>query len=291
MIRIIQENPEQVDLSNFKNIKLYRLNNVLQIRATKNKAKGNKGVITRLSKDLYRNNLTGEVLEYKKRSLTDDKVKDRWRAKFENLYRLVNFNFLGNHQELYITLTYHQPVNFEQTGKDFKGFINRLLYHYPDCEYIAIPEPHATGAGWHVHLLLKNKQLKAFFIPHQEIFKLWRNGSVDVRRISNSDNLGRYCIASIPYSNDLLIDSKPKHKGSLLFLYPKGCRFPWKSKGILTPEPQILSGAQASKLLENKKPDYSSVTSVLQVEENGQQFVLNVIVKQDYTLPKKSSKA
>ncbi|WP_367925531.1 hypothetical protein [uncultured Ruthenibacterium sp.] len=92
----------------------------------------------KLDKEHYVDLTTGELKEYHLREQTI-----RPMSAFHRLRRLINNNFHGSSSEWHITLTYKiLNSSAEQLSKDFKAFWKKFRYRHPNCEYIAIPEPH-----------------------------------------------------------------------------------------------------------------------------------------------------
>ena len=159
---------------------------------------------------------------------------------------LINANFLGGKNQLFVTLTYKDsPMrDSDRLYNDFKAFIKRLrkkmgVY----IAYLVVIEPTAKG-GWHAHCLMKRLDGKTFYLKNAEMASLWAQGFVNVRRIKQSDNLARYLSAylgDIDLNNldDEVKDKKaPKNiiKGGRLGFYPIGMRiYRTSRKGIKKP--------------------------------------------------------
>lgn len=186
------------------------------------------------------------------------------RRTFKKLRYLINNNFSGADNELFITLTYADNMTDRQRlYEDFKNFIKRLKYKFKDeyhFDYINVIEPQGRGA-WHCHLLLKAD--KRLFIHNSVIAELWGQGFTNTRRISNVDNVGAYLtayLADLEVTDDLdplsLSNAMNMHsdciekeveidgekvtkrfiKGGRLPMYPANIQLYRKSKGIEMPE-------------------------------------------------------
>ena len=185
------------------------------------------------------------------------------RRTFKKLRYLINNNFSGADNELFITLTYSDNMtDTKQLYTDFMLFIKRLKYRFKQhsFDYINVIEPQGRGA-WHCHLLLKSD--KYLYIHNSDIAELWGKGFTNTRRISNVDNVGAYLTAyladfevtedcdaaavsaALSMHSELIekvveIDgekvTKRFIKGGRLPMYPAGVQLYRKSKGIVMPE-------------------------------------------------------
>ncbi len=98
---------------------------------------------------------TGEILEIKEYYTNENRAQNTAGLKqtMKNLRNLINNNFTGAPNELFITLTYRpvdgKPMNdVGKASRDFDIFIKRFRRKYSDLEYIAVLEPQANTA-WH----------------------------------------------------------------------------------------------------------------------------------------------
>lgn len=100
------------------------------------------------------------------------------------LRRLINSNPQLNK---FLTLTFAENITDIKIGnRIFNQFIKRLVYQYPEFEYVAVIEFQKRGAI-HYHLLCS--------LPYTEnsaIRKIWRHGYITIKRIKEGDNLGTY---------------------------------------------------------------------------------------------------
>lgn len=198
-------------------------------------ALGNKNpTMIKFDKDSMLNTKTGELVKIKHaKSRTDPKNLRSLRRTFEKIRLLINANFSGGKNQLFVTLTYrNSPMRDTlKLYNDFKIFMARLRNKIESkVAYIVVIEPTAKG-GWHAHCLLKRLDKKSFFISNQDLASLWRQGFVNVRRIKQSDNIAMYLSA---YLSDVDLNNlsddvgcnKPKKiiKGGRLSFYPPGMR-------------------------------------------------------------------
>lgn len=87
-------------------------------------------MITRLSKDQYILNETGEILDYKHNEHRGQNLASLKRT-FKKLRWLINNNFCGAPNELFLTLTYKENMtDRERLYRDFDRFLKQLRYRY-----------------------------------------------------------------------------------------------------------------------------------------------------------------
>lgn len=199
-------------------------------------------------KDTYNviDKVTGEILDkrrYKKKKSDGSRKEDESsvRKSLRKLSRLVNNNFDGSDNELWLTLTYAENMkDTERLYKDFKNFMGKLRRRTErKLEYICVIEPQERGA-WHCHVLLKDFNSKHLWIDKNIIAESWGKGFVDVKKLDNSDNVAAYLTA---YLTNLAYDDedvdgntvKAIKKGARLSMYPKGVNMFRTSRGIKKP--------------------------------------------------------
>ena len=160
--------------------------------------KGNyKATIKGINKNQYVVLSTGEVKDYINKSENRTGNIKSLKRTMKNLKYLINNNFVGNRNELFLTLTYKENMmDTERLYDDLKKFIKRLRYKYKEVstiDYITVVEPQGRGA-WHSHTLLRFNDVKTMFVPMDFIQKIWCHGSIlDIQHIDkNIDNIGTY---------------------------------------------------------------------------------------------------
>ena len=118
------------------------------------------------------------------------------RRSISNLRDLINNNFFGGSNELWITLTFgeHKIYDSKELCSIFEKFIKRLRYKFKNIklDYIYVPEPHQKG-DWHIHLLLKANS--PLYIENSLLNKIWGHGFVKVNRLKDITNIGAYVSA------------------------------------------------------------------------------------------------
>lgn len=210
--------------------KLKKCKNVVTLTTVN--SRNDKQTILKLNKDEYIFLDTGELKNYNHTENRSENTKSV-RESIGRLRDLINNNFSGGKNELWITLTFDKNKIFQpkELLPYFEKFIKRLRYKYNNkkIDYIYIPEPHEKG-DWHIHLLLKSdKQLS---IPNKVLAELWGQGFVKVNRLKDIDNVGAYVSAYLIN----IKEGEETKKGARLYLYPTGHHIYRASKGIIQPE-------------------------------------------------------
>lgn len=209
--------------------------------------------IQKINNDKYVILKTGELKEFKHTKNRSENTNSM-RSTMKRLRELINTNFTGSKNELFVTLTYkNNMTDNKQLSKDFLLFLKRLKYHYKDkqIEYIRVNEPQGRMVNgkpvWHIHCLIKGLSYINNNLLRE---KIWMNGFVNVQSMKKIDNVGAYFtsyLTNIPLNeidkNNFkgqfkLIEKKQKKfiKGGRLQYYPPGMNFYSSSKGIKKPE-------------------------------------------------------
>ena len=211
-------------------------------------ALGGTPVMQKLNRDEMVNRVTGEISEiHHITSRADPKNYESLRSTFKRLRRLIGANFSGGYNELWCTLTYKSSpmTDPKRLYADFKRMMRRLRkLTRKDLAYIVIIEPQASGS-LHAHLLLKTIDGSRLYIANKVLAAAWGQGFVNVRRLSNADNVAAYVMA---YVSDVDLNNlegdfnktakTPKKiiKGGRLGLYPIGMQIYRRSRhGIVQP--------------------------------------------------------
>lgn len=253
--------------------------------------KKNTGVSTlKISKDEYVDLNTGEVREYN-HFMTRADSANSLRQTFKRLRYLINNNFEGKKNELFITLTYAENMtDTERLYKDFEKFMKKIKRHFKEdtklsikmkfpkssIDYICVVEPQERGA-WHCHVLMKFNELDndAIFIDSNVLAEMWGQGFVKIKSLNNVDNIGAYVSAYLTdiefkegeTSDEAFVEGKiwTKEidgvekkfvKGGRLHMYPVGMNIYRKSKGIMLPERIEMTMGQIKKEMGSVKPHF-----------------------------------
>src|SRR5699024_3425633 len=104
----------------------------------------NKANIRKLNSDEYVLLETGEIKEFEKKENRSQSYNSL-RQTFKRLRYLINNNFVGNKNELFLTLTYKENMTDpKKLYKDIEKFIKRLRYRFENestIDYINVVEP------------------------------------------------------------------------------------------------------------------------------------------------------
>lgn len=210
----------------------------------------------KVSKDEMVNRITGELKEiHHVTSRADPKNYESLRRTFKRLKRLIGANFKGGYSELWATLTYKDSPMTDPTKlySDFRRMmrrLRRLVGKY--LAYIVVIEPQASGS-LHAHLLLKTIDGSRLYIANEDLRQAWGQGFVNVRRLSDADNVSSYVMAYVSNVdlNNLEGQFKEKPapkrivKGGRLGLYPIGMQIYRRSRRGIR-EPVKLKGSKKS---------------------------------------------
>lgn len=272
----MQEEKNQVVISPDDIVTVTHMNHLTEIQYMK---KMNRAVsIKKLNKDEYVILETGEVKEYQHIENRSESYNSL-RQTFKKIRYLINNNFTGRKNELFLTLTYAENMmDTKRLYTDMNKFIKRLKYKYKessDIDYLAVVEPQGRGA-WHIHVLLRFNALSSVFVPSHELAELWGHGFIKVERIQNVDNIGAYLsayLADVELTVDNIhnavaegreivekeVDGVKKQfvKGGRLHMYPSGMNLYRKSKGITFPERKKMTYRNAKKIVGSGQPHYS----------------------------------
>lgn len=290
------------EIKGSKKVKIVNMGHIVEVMAI-DKCNFEGLPITKLSKDTYLVNETGEILDYKH---TENRTqnKDNLRKTFKKIRHLINYNFKGNQNELTFTITYKENMtDTKKLYEDFRRFILRLKYKYSNIDYLSVVEPQARGA-WHCHVLVKFNDLKKVYIPNKEIAEMWGHGFVKVKSIRKDvDNMGAYLSAylgdvevndeNMEYIcheyigkrfelKEVEIEGQKKKfiKGGRLNLYPTGMNIYRKSKGIKYPPEEWIYYSQVKKIVGTATPNYSRVLNIID-DDNKE---INSITYEQYNL-------
>ncbi|MDU7053935.1 MAG: hypothetical protein E6330_08465, partial [Dialister sp.] len=254
-------------IRDYQPVTLTKTNNIIELQYLSRC--NTRATIKKLDSEHYMLLKTREIKKFKKSSSRKD-LKNSLMHTFKNLRYLINNNFCGMDNELFVTLTYRDNMtDLDTLYIDFKNFIKRFKYYMRDktsIDYISVVEPQQRGA-WHCHVLFRFNDLKNVYIKNSVISDLWKKGFVNVKKLKNIDNVGAYLTA---YLTDLSIDEidgdingtiknvngKKYVKGSRLELYPPGTNIYRYSRGIKKPERQLMSFKKAKTYVGGLKPTY-----------------------------------
>lgn len=257
MIILIHEEKKQINVEAFVTAHVY--GDTIEMTTSL----GGTPIMQKVSKDEMVNRVTGELKEiHHVTSRADPKNYESLRQTFKRLKRLIGANFKGGYSELWVTLTYKDSpmTDPNKLYSDFKRMIRRLrrlVGKY--LAYIVIIEPQGSGS-LHAHLLLKTLDGSRLYVANADLRKAWGQGFVNVKRLSDSDNVASYVMAYVSdidlnnlegkFSNDSNTKlTKRIVKGGRLGLYPVNMQIYRRSKRGIK-EPLKLKGTK--KLIKDK---------------------------------------
>ena len=229
--------------------------------------------IRKLDADTYLNLATGEICEFEKSENRSENVNSL-RQTFKKMRYLINNNFKGKANELFVTLTFAKDSYDEKmVSSDVKNFVKRLKYRYraeSTIDYINVIEPHQSGQ-FHSHVLLRFNDVKKIYIPVLELKEIWSHGRVDIKTLKNVDNIGAYLSAYLAdielpegkgsNGQEVVIkevdgEKKKFIKGGRLKHYPPGMNLFSASRGIKYPDREEMTYKNAKKRVGSVKPHY-----------------------------------
>lgn len=280
-------------------VRLKHMGNVIEVMHSDKRSFG--GSITKLNKNEYMDNRTGEVKEIKHNETRADDVISVAKS-LSRLRDYLNTNVTVPENCRWLTLTYAENMqDATKLKNDFKHFNKRCRDCYGQYEYIAAAEPQGRGA-WHLHVVIIFPH-HAPYMPNKDVAACWKQGFVTVRKLDNIDNVGAYLTA---YLGDMELGeykalypaaplgeikevateggNKRIVKGARLSMYPPGFHLYRCSKGIKAPKVSYMVYSDAKQqVLAGLKPTYRCSTTISDVN-NGFE---NTITREYYNRKRK----
>ncbi|HBM98005.1 MAG TPA: hypothetical protein DD413_01125 [Ruminococcus sp.] len=240
--------------------KVYLSPNIIEA-VTVDKRSCNIRKFKRVGKNACVNMSTGEYIEFSKNENLQSK-QAHFKKAANDLRRIINLNFIGDCSEKFITLTYcNRMEDYNNASEDFKKFWSLFKYRYPNCEYIRILEPQESGS-WHIHVLIKDKTKKNFYVKHEVLSSLWGHGKVWIKNLPFSENFGAYFCAQFNSTDNSNEESKAIQKGKRIDYYPSNFKFYTCSKGIEKPKPIVMSHGELKRLVNYQEPCYAYTNTI-----------------------------
>lgn len=256
-------------------VKVTKMNHIIEVQHMEKTNRKNH--IKKLDKDRYVDIATGEIKEFH-HSENRQQNHNSLRQTFKKLRYLINNNFVGQANELHVTLTYKSNMRDPKTlYKDFQNFIDRLRYSFKKqsvIDYLTVVEPQGRGA-WHCHVLMRFNDLDKVYIKNKDLREIWGNGFVKIKSLKDVDNIGAYLSAyltdveltedtfmkAITEQSEVVIrevDGQEKKfiKGGRLHMYPPGMNLYRKSKGIIPPDREEIRYKDIKKIVGAATPHY-----------------------------------
>jgi len=276
-------------------VKVTTMNHIVEVQYMDKS--NSESFIQKLDADRYVDKRTGEIHEFQ-HTENRSQGENSLRKTFNRLRELINANFTGKANELFITLTYRGDLQTNDTKriyKDFEKFIKRLRYNFKDkstIDYINVLEPHASG-NYHMHVLMRFNDLSKVFIPNAELAEIWSNGFVKIQSLKDVDNIGAYVSA---YLSDIEVDINSPHalaeekevngekkkfvKGARLVFYKTGVNIYRKSKGIQEPKKEKMTYFEVQKKVGFASPNFKYGIELFDDDKDFR----NAIIKEQYNL-------
>lgn len=294
-------NIQEKEISRSSFVTVTKMNHLIEVQHMEKK--NTSCHIKKLNSDTYVEIATGEIKNFKKTETRAEGLNSL-RQTFKKLRYLINNNFTGSNNELFITLTYKDQTNDHlQVGDDYKKFLKRLKRYFKEqttVDAIKVLEPHATG-NYHVHVLLRFNDLEKIYISNDKLSEIWTLGFVKVQSLNGVDNVGAYLsayMADLEVSdefNDVKGDLEEKIvsgenkrfiKGGRLAFYPTGVNLYSKTKGIVYPEREEMVYEDIKKIVGAGTPHYKKS---LCISDEKKEFS-NVITYEQYNMKREPNK-
>lgn len=280
----IKKLDKPIYVDDFALVRLKEMGNIIEIMYSEKRSRG--GYITKIDKDHYVDNRTGEFLEFKH---LENRAQDLANvAKSLAQGRdILNANITDVSRCRWVTLTYAE--NMTDPKKllfDFQNFNKRCRAIFGYYEYITAAEPQGRGA-WHLHCVFIFSG-KAPYMENAVVRDCWKQGFVTVKRLDNVDNVGAYLTAYLgdmelsevfnSFHENTIYSSGVKEvdyvdengvkqtkyyiKGARLCMYPPGFHiFRW-SKGIKKPDVSFVSYKTAKEKASSAKLTFTKTVAL-----------------------------
>lgn len=277
----MQEEKENFKIPDRKIVTMTKMNHLIEIQSMEKS--NHKATIKKISATEYVHLATGELREFQEIAKNRSESINSMYKTLKRLRYLINNNFIGADNELFLTLTYAENMqDTERLYNDLDKFYKRLRYKYKgitSIDYINVIEPQGRGA-WHCHILLRFNDLEKVFIPNNELAEIWGHGFTVTKSIKEIDNIGAYLTAYLTdmeigqldpqyiMDNDLqgseikTVDGKNYVKGARLYMYPPGVNIYRHSRGIKKPERVKMSYENAKKHVGAATPTYQGKSTI-----------------------------
>ena len=207
------------------------------------------------------NTETGEIKEILIPKFKTDKTIRRTIK--ETIRPLLENNFKGGKNELFVTLTFEEEMNdFDELPGFFNNFWNRLCYRYKnlDLSCLYVKEMQENRHSWHYHLIIKEENDKYLYIPNDTMREIWREGFTKTSRITtNSKYLSVEIDEETAMLNTLKIPSERFHIDKVIDYM---CKLRTKSGAI--PSSGRIHGKKGNlKLPEIKRMSYKEANETI----------------------------
>lgn len=241
---------------------------------------------------------TGEIITAKRSESRGDKMsQQQLRKTYRRMREIVNANWYGDSNELFLTLTYAENMqDTKRLRKDLEKFVKKMKRALGDIKYLTAVEPQARGA-WHAHVLVKQLNAHKTYWPAEEVAEKWGHGFVSVKSLRGVDNIGAYLTAYLSNApadsaedTQKLVDGmqeagedvpKAIRKGARLSWYPPGTHIFRASQNCTVPEAKKIRphSADLKSVTANAAPRYAQITKLYAVDDAGNRRLINTITQ------------
>ena len=286
-IKILDEN---IRPDFYHPVRLKEMGSFYEIRFAKKKTETK---VKKLSANEYMVIDTGEVKEYRNRTITRAENIASVKQSMSRLRDLIRTNVTNPRNCRWVTLTYgRNQCDPKQLYQDFRRYNQRFMRYLKNergtsAEWIAVAEPQGRGA-WHMHVLYIFPK-RAPFIPNNDFAKIWRHGWTKFQALKQSSDVALYLTAYLcdmpleeAIQNGLSVDphsltskkvgkkTKAIIKGARLNMYPRGMKLYRTSRGIRRPETYITTEEEAQETIaaNNAHLIYEKTIAVVEEYEN-----------------------
>ena len=265
-----------------------------------------------LDADTYIDLDTGEVKEAAHAETRGDKMAiPEVRRTLRRMRGLINSNFFGDANELFLTLTYRDNMTDpRQLYEDMRRFCQKARRQLGEIKYLAAVEPQERGA-WHAHVLLKQMTAHNTYWPLEDIDRTWSHGWAYITKLHHADNVGAYLsayLSNVPEDAEEQLNHQgrvaelgervPKRvkKGARLQLYPRGMHIYRASQNLERPIVKKIrpGSAEHKALLERGEIRYQSQIILRGTDQDDPQknYLINRISQMQINLnPQKNGMA
>ena len=234
-----------------------------------NMSKGNNLInYSRQPGNAYTDPKTGKTIAYK---TTMKKTDKNLKRSLNNTVRpLLENNFFGGNNEVFVTLTYAKTMSdLLQLTVDYDKFWRKLcnIYSHLELACIYVKEIQKDRYSWHIHSIIKEVNGKYLHIPFDELTKLWGLGNVWINRVSPRFDNSNYEISidkemqhlkfGNVHSYNKVIDYMCKTK-SKKGVFPSGAKIHGNKGKLKGPVISVMTYEEANK---NILKDYKCVNS------------------------------
>lgn len=285
----IEKIEEPISIDPREIVRLTEMGNITEIMYSKTRSHG--GYITKLDRDHYADNKTGEVKKFKHIKNRSQDLQNVAKS-LKKLRDLLNANITDVTHCRWLTFTYAENMQDPKKLRyDSENCIKRLRKKFGHFEYITCAEPQGRGA-WHLHAVFIFSE-KAPYMSNDVVADCWKNGFVTVKKLDNVDNVGAYLTAylgdmelSEALEGDCPIDytkgikeveytdengkkqTKKYIKAARLYMYPPKFNIYRKSKGIVDPTVSLVPYEEARKKASSAQLTFSKTVELEDEEKD-----------------------